>query len=223
MFSSSSVRGHRGRALHPVRRVAFAALLAVGGLTATSASANAEVVYDNVPSPLEGNYISQAFQATQTSQFGGQIRLAEYRAPGPQHHRDDEQLGLSEDHRRRLRHRPGRDFHAPDHVNLYSVLPSGQPGGQIASVTETETIPYRPSTDPDLRAVGEPRRRLAPDGLAGLFLRHREQHHVRSVGPGHQFPDRVIVALAYQTSNYGKPRSARSPALRLPRVARTTR
>ena len=156
MFSSSSVRGHRGRALHPVRRVAFAALLAVGGLTATSASANAEVVYDNVPSPLEGNYISQAFQATQTSEFGGQIRLASTERQDPSITVTMSSWGCQRITAGVCDTDPGATFTHPITVNLYSVLPSGQPGGQIASVTETKTIPYRPSTDPPAGRRGTP-------------------------------------------------------------------
>ncbi len=46
---------------------------AVAGLFATSASASAAVVYDNIPTPLPANLPSQPFQAQQTGQYGGQV------------------------------------------------------------------------------------------------------------------------------------------------------
>ncbi len=61
------------------RRVisAAVALVAVAAMAAIGAgSAGAEVVYNNVPSPLPGNFASIGLAATSSTEFGGEIELA---------------------------------------------------------------------------------------------------------------------------------------------------
>src|SRR3981081_3008876 len=54
-----------------------AALLATGALLAVAAgAASAATVYNNIPSPLPGNLPSVGFEATQTSEFGGEVEFA---------------------------------------------------------------------------------------------------------------------------------------------------
>ncbi len=62
----------------PARAARFVvAILAVAALAAVAAAtASAEVVYDNVPSPLPGNFASIGLAATSTSEFGGEVELA---------------------------------------------------------------------------------------------------------------------------------------------------
>ena len=62
------------------RRLRAAIICAAVASLIAAASAHASVVYNNFPSPLPGNVVSEAFQATQTGQFGGQIEVAG--APG---------------------------------------------------------------------------------------------------------------------------------------------
>ena len=38
--------------------------------------ATSSVIYNNIPSPIPGNVPSMAYQATQTSEFGGQVQFA---------------------------------------------------------------------------------------------------------------------------------------------------
>ena len=53
------------------------ALLAAGALMAIAAgAASAEVIYNNVPSPLPGNFASIGFAATSSTQFGGEVEVA---------------------------------------------------------------------------------------------------------------------------------------------------
>ena len=61
------------------RRVisAAVALVAVAAMAAIGAgTAGAEVVYNNVPSPLPGNFASIGLAATSSTEFGGEIELA---------------------------------------------------------------------------------------------------------------------------------------------------
>jgi hypothetical protein len=54
-----------------------AAIFAATALMAVAAgTAGAEVVYNNVPSPLPGNFASIGLAATSSSEFGGQVELA---------------------------------------------------------------------------------------------------------------------------------------------------
>ena len=53
---------------------AFLTVVAVGAVAAGAASA--EVVYDNVPGALPGNFASIGLAATSTTEFGGEIELA---------------------------------------------------------------------------------------------------------------------------------------------------
>src|ERR1017187_5121824 len=51
-------------------------LAATALLAVVAGTAGAEVVYNNVPSSLPGNFASIGFGATSSSEFGGQVRLA---------------------------------------------------------------------------------------------------------------------------------------------------
>ena len=53
---------------------AFLTVVAVGAVAAGAASA--EVVYNNVPSKLPGNFASIGLEATSSTEFGGEIELA---------------------------------------------------------------------------------------------------------------------------------------------------
>jgi hypothetical protein len=55
----------------------WATAVVAGALVLTVAgTASAATVYNNIPSPLAGNYASQAFEATSTAEFGGLVELA---------------------------------------------------------------------------------------------------------------------------------------------------
>ena len=52
---------------------ALAAALAAAALGLAAAGAQAEVIYDNIPSPLPGNVPSYGFEAYSLSEFGGEV------------------------------------------------------------------------------------------------------------------------------------------------------
>lgn len=60
----------------PALRIVVALLAALAVSAVSAGAAGAETVYDNVPSPLPGNFASIGLAATSTSQFGGEIQLA---------------------------------------------------------------------------------------------------------------------------------------------------
>lgn len=195
MRLGDAVRGRtRARAL----AIGFAA--GVAGLLASTAPANATVVYDNVPAPVEGNYPSQPFQAQQTSEFGGQIRLAGTERQDPAITVTMSSWACESDPAAACTTTPGATFAHPITLNLYGVLPSGEPGSQLASVTQTFNIPYRPSQS---AVCGD--RRWSQDGtLATCFNGFANNITFNLAGRGISLPDRVIVALAYNTETYGE-------------------
>jgi hypothetical protein len=65
-----------GRTPARLARLGGVMVAAVAALAMLASAANAETVYDNVPSPLPGNFASIGLAATSSSEFGGEIELA---------------------------------------------------------------------------------------------------------------------------------------------------
>jgi hypothetical protein len=116
---------------------------------ASAATPKPKVTYNSVPTSLPGNVPSQPFQAQQTSEFGDSVMLA----TGPRH-ADSVTVVMSSWGCQSGTWNggdcvtaSGANFTHPITVNLYSVLPSGQPGTLLASRTQSFAIPFRPSAD----------------------------------------------------------------------------
>lgn len=214
MSHDSSIRGRTRRVFPgPMRRLSLALLLGLGFVFTGATAASAAVVYDNVPSPLPGNVLSEAFQATQTSEFGGQIRLAGTQRQDPSVTVTMSSWGCQTRPAGVCTTTQGATFSHPITLNLYGVLPNGQPGSQLASVTQTFNIPFRPSASVVCGGGGQ----WSQDGTAGTcFNGFANNITFNLAGRGISLPDRVIVALAYQTSNYGKPALGTQPCASTP-------
>lgn len=184
---------------------------ALAGLMATAAMAEAAVVYDNVPSPLPGNVVSEAFQATSTSEFGGQIRLDGTERQDPSVKVTMSSWGCQSLPGGVCTSTAGATFSHPLTLNLYSVLPSGEPGGLIASVTQTFAIPYRPTSDPGCGPSSNPGGGWSPTSPPDCYSGIASNVTFDLSGRGISLPDRVIATLAYRTSNYGKPALGTQP------------
>src|SRR6185437_13606779 len=65
-----------GRIPARIVRLAGTLLAAMVVGVAAAGSASAETVYSNIPAKPIGNYLSVSFEATLTSQFGGEVELA---------------------------------------------------------------------------------------------------------------------------------------------------
>jgi hypothetical protein len=91
-------------------------------------------------------------------------------------------------------------FSHPITLNLYGVLVNGEPESLIASVTQTFNIPFRPSQS---AICGD--RRWSPDGtLVSCVSGFGKSIQYDLAGRGISLPDRVIIALAYNTQTYGE-------------------
>jgi hypothetical protein len=141
-----------------------ALLLAASAGFATNASAastivrDPDVLYKSTVTPLPGNLPSQAFEATQTSEFGNRVRMTKNASPlskvtvtmsswgcqaGTWHGPTDLPPTAA------CATTPGATFNQPITLNLYHAPATGTivPGSLILSVTKTFSIPYRPSAD----------------------------------------------------------------------------
>ena len=134
----------------PRRAISAAvALVAVAALTAIGAgTAGAEVVYNNVPSPLPGNFASIGLAATSSTEFGGEIELAGTARSKPtvtvvMSSWACETGGVYEGTCKTLKKKP---FKVPVTIKVYSVGELEE--GPIAEKTRTEKMFYRPSSDP---------------------------------------------------------------------------
>ncbi len=178
-----------------------AAMLA---MSAGAASAS-ETLYSNQPAakPKPGNLVSQAFEATSTSEFGGEVELA-----GGPHIAQSVQIGMSSwacetgtwTGPSECITAKGAKFEWPLTVNIYNVGPANTIGSLIKSVTQTVKIPYRPSQN-NKKCTGE---------SAGAWwdMYAKECFHGKfakvSLKLGKvSLPAQVIVTVAYNTSDYG--------------------
>ncbi|UXY28755.1 hypothetical protein [Streptomyces sp. HUAS TT20] len=98
---------------------------------------------------------------------------------------------------------PGATFTHPITANIYAVDNSGPvpaPGALLATVTQTQTIPYRPSADPACTGTD-----------AGKWLNPSTNQCVNSISApltfsfpaGTALPSQVIWTVAFNTTHYG--------------------
>jgi hypothetical protein len=133
----------------PASRV-LVALFAVLAMSAVSAgSASAEVVYNNVPSPLPGNFASEGLAATSSTEFGGEIELAGKARSKPtvtvvMSSWACETGGVYEGTCKTLKTKP---FKVPVTIKVYNVGELEE--GPIAEATKNEKMSYRPSSNPE--------------------------------------------------------------------------
>ena len=124
------------------------AILAAGALLAVSAgAAGAEVIYNNIPSPLPGNFASIGFAATSTTQFGGEIEVAGTARSNPtvtvvMSSWACQSGSWSEDNCSSPRN---KTFKVPVTVRIYEV---GELAHPIVTKTKAFKMPYRPSAEP---------------------------------------------------------------------------
>jgi hypothetical protein len=184
--------------MRPIRSWATAVVAGTLFLIVAGA-ANAATVYNNIPSPLAGNYSSEAFEARSISEFGGLVGLAPGARNNPVVTVTMSSWGCQSGGDTTCVTTPGAVFSLPITLNLYAVNTDNSVGDLLASDTQTFKIPFRPSADLD-NCSGGPWFDVAEahcyNGLA---------HNIswdlggRSV----TLPDKVIVTVMYNTSHHG--------------------
>jgi hypothetical protein len=182
----------------------LAVLLATGCVMAlTSASAMAVItytpIYNNIPMPLPGNVPSEAFEATSTSEFGGEVELA-----GPTLSSTKVTIAMSswacqngggaEDGT--CMSATGAKFEWPVTLHIYAAGPGDSVGTQIAKLTRTFKMPYRPSYN-YVRCTGN----------GGWFRSghcfHGQLFKINFLLKGVAIPSKAIVSVSFNTTNYG--------------------
>lgn len=178
----------------------FVAPLAVGlclGLLAGAAGAAPTTIYNSIPSPLPGNLPSWGFEADSVSEFGGQVAFVGTARQDPTITVTMSSWGCESGHwySGDCSTTPGATVPYPIALNIYSVNPDNSPGPQIATLTQTFAIPYRPSADP-LCTGGRWR-----DGSGTCF--NGFAFTIAFTLPSGVLPDSAIVSVAYNTTHYG--------------------
>lgn len=177
----------------------LAMLVASTALGAIAAgSAGAEIVYNNIPTPLPGNVVSQAFEATSTSEFGGEVEFG-----NSARHATAAVVEMSSWACQNLQSgsacktTPGASFEWPITLNVYEVGPGRAPGALIGSKTSTFKIPYRPS--PSKKCT------LTSEGVVGWSSHcwSGKAFKIKFALEGLALPSQAIISVAYNTTDYG--------------------
>jgi hypothetical protein len=175
------------------------ALGACSALTAGAASA-AEVVYNYLPSPIPGNVVSEAFEATQTAEFGGQIELAGAARKNPKVTVVMSswacQTGTWNNFN--CKTTPGAKFQVPITFKISAVGPGESQGAVLATGSKVFSIQYRPSAN-TAKCTGSSTGAWFKKGVCYNGKAMKISLPLKAAS----LPNKVIVTIAFNTSNYG--------------------
>ncbi len=173
-----------------------AATIAVMAVTAASASAMA--VYNNFPNPKPGNVGSIGFEATSTSEFGGQVEFGGLARKNPRVSVimsswacQNLQSGAN------CKTTPKSTFSYPITLNVYEVGAGEEPGAKIGSITQTFNIPFRPSASKNCSVTSEGVVGWSKECFSGKAFK------LTFEPLGITLPQKAILSIAYNTTNYG--------------------
>jgi hypothetical protein len=173
---------------------AILAITAVSAVAVASASASGTTIYSNIPKPLPKNVPSLGYEATSTSEFGGEVE-----ATGDSLTTTQVTVGMSswacqsggaEDGS--CASSPGGKFTHPITLHIYSVAAGNAVGTEVARLTQSFKLPYRPSANP----------KCANGGWSGQCV-HGKLFKIHFSLRGIALPRPAIVSVAYNTSHYG--------------------
>jgi hypothetical protein len=180
-----------------------AATFAVAAVVAVPAAmASSTTIYDNVPSPKPGNLPSEALEATQASEFGGQVEFAGAARSHPRVRIALSSWGCQSGGwtTADCSTTPGAKFSEPITVNVHNVGAGDEPGSLIGTVTHTFDIPYRPSAN-YTHCTG---------AQAGKWFYKADSTCyngklvTKTVSLGSlDLPEKAIISVAYNTTHYG--------------------
>jgi len=130
-------------------RLGMAMAAALAACAIGAGSAGAEVVYDNVPATLPGNFVSIGLAATSTSEFGGEIELT-----GTKRAKPTVTVVMSSwacqsgswNGGDCSTPKPSKTFKVPLTVRVYQADEIAE--GPVAEKTKTVKMFYRPSSNP---------------------------------------------------------------------------
>ena len=189
------------------KRLMFFAALAVAatgllGLSGGAAASGGSVVYNNIPSPQPGNVASQAFEATSTSEFGGQIQLAGTQRLNPTVTVLMSSWGCETGTWTNglCSTTSGATFSEPVKLSIYNVGSGDSVGTLVTAVTQTFNIPYRPSADiVNCTGANAGKWYSASDSTCYNGFATPISFSLTGV----TLPSTSIVSVAYSTTHYG--------------------
>lgn len=162
-----------------------------------------EVIYDSTVSPLPGNLPSEGFEAFGLNEFGDGITFA-----GTSRNLVNVTVTLSSFACQsgnwfsgNCVTTPGATFSIPITLNIYNAG-NPVPGSQIATVTQTITVPYRPSAD-NVNCTGTNAGKWydATSGQCFNGLAANVSFDFTSLSV--VLPNSVVYGLVYNTTHYG--------------------
>ncbi len=178
--------------------VAILAATALSAVAAWAASAS-EVIYNNIPSPFPGNVVSQAFEATSTSEFGGQVEFAATARKNPVVTvvMSSWACETGNWYEHTCVTTPGAKFEWPVTFSIYEAGPGNAVGQKIAAGSKVFKMPYRPSGSP--KCTGE-----YAGGWYGMGrCWHGKAFKISLPLKVAKLPAKAIISVAYDTSDYG--------------------
>jgi hypothetical protein len=172
---------------------------AIAMLAVLAATASATTIYNNLPKPKPGNVVSIGFAATSTAEFGGQVEFAGTARKNPTVKVEMSSWGCQEGGWTdgSCKTVAGATFAQPLTLNVYEVGAGDEPGAQVASVTQTFAIPYRPSAS--VKCTGADKGKWFKGGTCF----NGKATDVTFSLPGVTLPSKAIVSVAFNTTNYG--------------------
>ena len=170
-----------------------------------AAHASSSAIYNNIPNPQPGNVVSLAFEATGTSEFGGQVGFEGAARSNPTVTVLMSSWGCENGnwHSNNCSTTPGKTFSVPITLNVYNVgtgtTQGSAPGSLITSLTKTFAIPYRPSAD--TRCFGD---------QIGKWFSTADNTCYNGFATPISFdlanvtlPAQAVISVAYNTTDYG--------------------
>lgn len=174
-------------------------ILAVGAISAlapASAGATGTPIYNNIPGSLPPNVVSQAFQATQLGEFGGQVEFT-----APSLNKTTVTVVMSSWACQKgnwsqatCETEKGAKFQWPVTLHIYSVGTLNAVGTLVTSQTRTFNMPFRPSDS--TKCTGG---RWYAKGQCF----HGKAFKITFPLKGVVLPSKAIISVAYNTSGYG--------------------
>ena len=167
----------------------------------TGSGGTTGVVYSNLPSTLPPSLPSEAYEATQTSEFGGEIHLAAGARTNPLVNVVLDSYACENGSGATCQTTTGSEFSTPVTLNLYAAGANGSVGALVDTVTNTYQIPYRPSSDSE---TGSGSCGDSYTGTDGKCHTNAADEITFDLGGRHTtLPDTVIVSVALNTTDYG--------------------
>ncbi len=197
----SQLNGDNMTARTPVRATIIAALVvgACMAITSTAAAGTSEVIYNNIPAILPGNFTSVGNEAYSNAELGGEVEFGGSARRNPKvtiamsswacqsgaWYTDNCITGA------------GAKFAWPITVNAYEVGPEGAVGAKLASGSKTFNMPYRPSASP--KCTGANAGKWFHQGTCF----NGKAFKISLTLTAAKLPAKAIISVSYNTTDHG--------------------